>query len=853
MGQVYKGRDTRLDRFVAIKVLRPDAADSDTARERFEREARAISSFSHPHVCALFDVGHAGGTEFIVMELLDGETLAARIEKGPLPIAQLIAHGRQITEALAAAHRQGIVHRDLKPGNIMLTSSGVKLLDFGLAKLTNPAAPHGRNDRETAASLTAPGTWLGTAPYMAPEQIDGRPADVRSDIFSLGAVLYEMATGRRAFAGDSAAGIASAILRADPPPPSSIRSEIPPAIDCLVRECLAKDPDRRWQSAHDIALQLAAIGELPPASASTPHSGRWLKWAGAIAATVLLTAGVTTRLVRSDAVPATRVELEISPPSETSFSYNSEAVRFALSPDGQQLAIVASGPGSARRVWLRALSSIEAKPVTGTENANAVFWSPDSRSIAFVVGDTLKRLELASGVAVSICKVREQIGLSGTWSRSGEILFAYVEGDAIYRVSTAGGDAAVFVKPEPARDEYRVTFPSFLPDGNRFLYLARGREGDTLMLGEGDRDARVITAMESNAQYVEPGILVFAKGGALVGQAFDLATAQVSGGPFAIAESVRFFLSTSVAEFSASPNGVLAFQPHHDRSRLAWLDRSGREVGTVGSPGDYLELRIAADGRTVLTSRKLPSTGTYDIWSIDFDRGAETRLTLDDAFTEIEGTMAPTGDVMFYAGTRGRGLRLMRRDLRSGRDEPLTPQGLRMQGPDDVTPDGRLLAYEERTEGGGFNLWTLPLTGAATPSPIRQSPFSENRLRFAPDSDHYMFLSNESGRLEVYVSRLSGGPKTMVSIGGALDGKWSRDGREIFYVSSDRRMMAVSVQITPTLVLGKPVALFAMAGKPWVGFDVSPDGQRFLAIVPEVVASEQPLTAIQNWTPVRPR
>jgi hypothetical protein len=479
-----------------------------------------------------------------------------------------------------------------------------------------------------------------------------------------------------------------------------------------------------------------------------------------------------------------------------------------------------------------------------------VFWSPDARSIGFVTGDTLKRLELASGAAVTICKVPSRIGLYGTWSRSGEILFASIEGDALYRVSTAGGDAAVFVKPDPSRDEYKVTFPSFLPDGHRYLYLARRRDGSSfLMLGDSGRPPSVLMPIESNAQYVEPGWLVFARGGALVAQSFNASTGQVAGDPVAIAESVRFFLSTSAAAFSASPSGSIVFQSHVDRAHLAWLDRSGREVGTVGSPGNYLDVRIAAGGRGALASRTLPATGTYDIWSFDFDRGTETRVTLGDAFTEIEGIMVPGGHAMVFAATRGRALRLMRRDLRTGRDEPLMPEGLRLQGPDDVSPDGRRLAYEERTEAGPFNLWTMLLTGTATPSQIRSSPFNETRFRFAPDGDHYTFTSDESGRGEVYMSRLSGGGKTIVSTGGGFDARWTRDGREIVYVSPDLRIMAVPVRTMPVVELGTPVSLFAVANKRWVGFDVSPDGNRFLVIVQDVVANEQPLTALLGGVP----
>jgi Tol biopolymer transport system component len=369
------------------------------------------------------------------------------------------------------------------------------------------------------------------------------------------------------------------------------------------------------------------------------------------------------------------------------------------------------------------------------------------------------------------------------------------------------------------------------------------------MLGDRGGASREVMPTESNAQFVEPGTLVFARGGALVAQSFDPSTGKVAGEPSPVAASVRFFFTTSIADFSASPNGSLVFQTHADRSRLAWLDRSGRELGTVGSPGNYLDVRIAPDGRAAITSRALPATGAFDIWSIDLERGSETRLTLDDSLTEIEGIVVPAGDAMVFAAARGAAPRLMRRDLRTGRDEPLVAPGLRMQGPDDVSPDGKRLVYEERMEKGTFNLWTLSLTGPGAPSPLRQSPFSESQFRFAPDGDHYTFTSDESGRAEVYVSRLSGGAKAMVSTGGGFDARWTRGGREIVYLSPDSRMMAVPVRTSPVVELGTPSTLFATANRRRVSFDVSPDGERFLVIIPEIVASEQPLTAILNMAP----
>ena len=446
MGEVYSARDRRLDRSVAVKTLSASIADSPDARQRFEREAKAISRLSHPHICALYDVGHEGDVEYLVMELLEGETLARRLTKGPLPISQVLRYGREIADALAAAHRQGIVHRDLKPGNVMLTSSGVKLLDFGLAKTTSTGGPVDGAEASTAAlpaSLTADGTLLGTAPYMAPEQIQGQPADARSDIFALGAVLYEMATGRRAFAGATAMAIAGSILHEDPPSFSESKVAVPPAFGRLVRTCLAKDPASRWQTAQDVAIQLTGIEEdsrlsTGAVAASIPRGrASWLPWAVAAAA-VTVAAVVWVRQDRAGVAPAAPVELQLVPPTGNTYFFHVEMTTFALSPDGTRLAFVARDRAGETRIWIRSLAAIDAKPIAGTERANSVFWSPDGQSIAWFAAGTLKRQELSSGIAVPLCPVNSRLGHQGTWSTNGQILFASTEGEAIHAVSERG-------------------------------------------------------------------------------------------------------------------------------------------------------------------------------------------------------------------------------------------------------------------------------------------------------------------------------------------------------------------------------------------------------------------------------
>ncbi|MEP6783511.1 MAG: hypothetical protein ABI983_07565, partial [Acidobacteriota bacterium] len=683
-----------------------------------------------------------------------------------------------------------------------------------------------------------------------PEQIDGRPIEGRSDIFALGAVLYEMVTGTRAFAGQSSSAIAAAILHSEPAPISSSMRNIPKAFDQLVRTCLEKDPDRRWESAHDVALQLAAIGagsdQLHTAPTQSNHWVRWLGWAVAIIAATV--AGwVLTGTART---PGTmeRVEFEIAPPSGTKFSYDVETVKYAVSPDGRALAMIALDATGVRRIWMRQLSSVDSTPVAGTEGATAVFWAPDSHKIAFFAGDTLKRLDLTTGAAVAICKVPQGIGLTGTWNKQGEILFASVQGDAIFRVSTAGGQPKPELKPDPARNEVRSSYPAFLPDGNHFLYSSRHRDGTTtLMLGASNKEPQPIAPVDSNAQFVEPATLVYVREGVLVAQHFDPATGRISGEPSAIAKQVRFFLSSGLADFATSPSGTVVYQSHGDLARAAWVDRGGREISSIGSIGESFRVRISPQQQSALVSRALKSTGTYHVWSLDFQRGTETRLTLDDRFTEVAGVLTRDEQTMYY-GLGGAGPpRLMRMDLRSGRSERLMPFEPHLQEAEDISPDGTLLAYSERNDGGLSNLWTYSLNGSGAATPLRKSPANEEGLRFSPDGRHYSFVSNESGRNEVYVAALDGGAKIPVSAGGGYQPRWSGDGRTLFYISYDHRLMAAPVRSGEAFDIGKPTTLFEIAGRDWVDYDVSRDGLRFLALIPEAAVSEAPLTAVQHW------
>jgi len=874
MGEVYKARDTRLDRTVAIKILSTSMSSSSEARRRFEREARIISQLSHPHICALFDVGEAPDPEsrlataepvqFLVMELVEGETLAERLARGALPLAQALRYGIEIADALDKAHRHGTTHRDLKPANVMVTGSGIKLLDFGLASGTAPllrgATISAVDTAAVPAHLTQEGTIAGTLQYMSPEQLQGQPADARSDIFALGAVLYEMLTGRKAFDAGTPVAIAASILHDEPPPVTSIDAALPPALDPLVRISLAKDPERRWQTAHDIALQLAAIGEQsasrPAQLVTLPDRPRTMRrsWilAGAalLAGVVALLAAVWLRPRPSSSMASLPIRFSIPPPAGGAFSDSVETVGIALSPDGSQLAYLAADASGAQRVWLRPLSAVDARAVAGTEGARTVFWSPDSRSIAFFAGDKLKRLDVPDGAPVTITDVPD-IRAVGTWG-DGQILFSAVPA-GIYRVSTDGGPPALEVAPDPSRNEAGVTFPSFLPDGRRYLYLVRHFDstGSVMLAGSG-QPAREILAVTSNAQYVEPGFLVFSREGTLVAQRFDADNARVVGEPFPIAEPVRYFVSTGVATFSTSRTGVLVYQAHLERGRLVWLDRSGREVGAIGEPTGYSRVRIAPDGQRIVFDRAHPRLGSYDLWMVT-ERGVEQRLT-SDRVSEFGGVWLPDASALIFSARTPP--HLFRKELTTGTEEDLLPAPA-FQLAEDVSPDGRLLLFTQRTARGNFDIWTLPLSGDRRPSALLETPYDEASVRFSPDGRYIAFASDELGRYEVYVSPY---PPTAagirVSTGGGWLPRWSRDGHELFYIAGDHRLVAVPVRTGPTLVVGDPQPLFAIKSatlwsdpKPnsgWPDFDVAPDGRRFLAIVPQP-ANEQPLTAVLNW------
>jgi eukaryotic-like serine/threonine-protein kinase len=855
MGEVYRARDAKLGRDVAIKIL-PRIFTTDPDRlARFEREARVLASLNHPYIGAIYGLETFDGTPALVLELIDGDMLADRIATGPLPVADALTIATQIAEALEAAHERGIVHRDLKPANIKITPAGiVKVLDFGLAKAVagDDSGPDLTHSPTVTMGGTRDGIVLGTAAYMSPEQARGKAVDKRADIWAFGCVLFEMLTGRSAFAGETLSDTIARILEREPDW-RALTERAPPGVQRILRRCLEKDPRQRLRDVGEARIGLSRQDEEAPARENQPAAWTWKQRAAALTASAAVVAAALATGAWYGSRPSARsraslIQFALPPPLGARFRVDFETTFLALSPDGSQVALAARPADGSSRIWLRPLSAIEARPLAGTEGASSAFWSPDGRSLAFFAGNQLKRIDLSGGSPVTICEVPENIGLFGTWGLGGQILFASVEGTAIFSVSTNGGTPAAVVQPDRTRKQSRVHWPWFLPDGKRFLYLTRMQDGSgQITLGEPGAPPRAILSAVSNPQWVDPDYLVFVREGTLLGQRVDLASGRPVGEAFSIAEPVNYFFSTARASFTTSRNGMLAYQSRGNLTRMMWVDRAGTELDPLGPVGSYQRARISPDGKSVVFDRGEPRMGTGDMWVTDLARGVETRLTSDPG-SEGGATWLPTSHAVVFQADRGGPPHLFRKDLLTGKEDELTPVAT-FQEPLDISPDGQWVAFQRRTARGNNDIDKLPLAGGK-PSPLLDSPFDEIDLRFSPDGRSIAIVSDESGRYEVYVAPFPfTGAKTRVSTGGAYQPRWSRDGREIFYQTSDRHLVAVSVRTTPTLELGSPAPLFSFEGRrAWVNFDVAPDGKRFLAVTRQLFADEQPLSVVLNWT-----
>ncbi|MGE5278240.1 MAG: protein kinase domain-containing protein [Acidobacteriota bacterium] len=864
MGEVYRARDTRLERTVAVKVLPAHLSSSSEVRQRFEREAKAIAQLSHPHICALYDVGREGETEYLVMELLEGETLSQRLAMGALPLEQTLRYGVEIADALDKAHRQGIVHRDLKPGNVMLTRSGVKLLDFGLAKGFEPAASRGSlTALPTQANLTQEGTILGTFQYMAPEQLEGREADARADIFAFGAVLYEMATGRKAFSAASQASLITAIMSSDPPPISSVQPMSPPALDRVVRKALAKDPEDRWQSAADLASELrwaaegSQAGVAAPVPAMKPRSGR-LGWfvAAFLALASLALAGA---LLLRRTPPRPVIRSSILPPEGAEFvSTWLDAGPVEISPDGARLVFTARRGEEPNRLWVRGLRDSAARPLPGTEGAQRPFWSPDGRSIGFFADRAFKRIDVNGGPVFTLALGTESRG--GTWNRDGVILFAPNARGPILRVSADGGKATPATVYGPTDATHR--YPWFLPDGRHFLYLVRhsgagpGQKPEIRVGSLDSKESKVVLSVASNAAYAS-GYLLYVREGALVAQDFDLDRLAISGEPVTLAPDVLVDKRFSRGVFSASENGVLAYQTTArvaSVSALRWLDRRGAVLATVGEPAQFFnggDPEISPDGTRATASILDLRTGVADIWMIDLASGTRSRFTTGagdkvwSAWSRDGGRIAHS---ISHPGGSGYDI-LLRPSRASGAQETLASDPVEFEAPLGFSADDRYLLYQKR-KSERDDLWLLPLTGDRTPRPFVATPALEQMGQFSPDGRYVAYMSDESGRFEIYVAAFSGsGSRWQVSENGGIEPRWARNGKELFFFSPDNRLMAAQVKTDGAgFEVGAIQPLFQTRGFGFgYRYDVSPDGKRFLVVggLPQELS---PITLVTNWT-----
>jgi Tol biopolymer transport system component len=854
MGEVFRARDTRLGRSVALKVLSSQLAGSPEFKARFDREARTISSLAHPFICALYDVGSADGADFLVMELLEGETLADRLEKGPLPLEETLRFGAQIADALAAAHRAGVVHRDLKPGNVMLTKGGVKLLDFGLAKLLEePAGADASHIGTAAQPLTSSGTLLGTVPYMPPEQLEGKEVDARTDLFALAAVLYEMATGRRAFVGESRASVIAAILRSEPPPMTALAPLTPPALDRLVRTCLAKDPDDRWQSAADVARELRWIGSgtFPPAEGvRRPRRLAPFGWVtvGALAAAILLVAAGALR----SRGPAPAIRLSLLLPGEAPTTGPNAFRGFALSPDGSRVAFIARGPAGRELLFVRPLASVSARPLAGTEDAGFPFWSPDGRFIGFFAEGKLKKIEAEGGAALAIADA--PAGRGGSWSQEGTILFAPEMTAPLLKVQASGGAAAPATFFDAGRHDINHRWPFFLPDGRRFLfYVHADRSHSGIYAGSLDSsNVRILVPGTSNGEWVEPGWLLFGRDGNLMAQPFD-ERLRPRGEAVPIAEDVAFYRVFDSADFSTSRSGVLAYRPSTELpSRLVWRDRSGRELGTVGEPAWYRAPHLSPDGTRLAVVKIDPRSEDGDVWLYDLKRGAASRLTRE-ARQVLNPVWSPDGKRIAIGSDQTGYFDLYEIPTDGSGAEKSLVRTNDFKFPTDWSRDGALLAFQTTKASTGWDVWLLPLDGSAPPRVFAGSRYFEGAAVFSPDGRWIAFVSAVSGRPEIYLRLVQGEGERLVSNAGGVAPRWRADGRELFYLGGDDRIMSVAVEPGPAAMASAPRPLFEAPGLGYgvglANFDVTPDGQRFLLVTRVGTAARPSITIATAWQP----
>ena len=864
MGEVYRARDTRLDRTVAIKILGSQLAEDAGLRARFEREAKVISQLQHSNICTLHDVGSEAGTDFLVMEYLEGQTLSEHLRKGPMPTAQLVQTAVEIAAALEAAHRAGVVHRDLKPGNVMLTKSGAKLLDFGLAKplgiTTAAGEPKSQSVFAAAMTMTSPasplstaGTLIGTVQYMAPEQIGGQEADARSDIFAFGMLLFEMATGKRAFEGKTQASVVGAILAVEPPAITTLQPNAPRALERLVRICLAKDPDERFQSVHDLKMELENVAQAPEASAvgATPSTRRErIAWAAAAIA-LLLALGLAGVLLFRPSPRAAVISATLLPPKGVQVA----PTEIALSPDGTRIAFVGEKQNT-RSLYVRPLSSADAQPVNQTDGAAYPFWSADSQSLGFFAEGKLKKVELATGASVVLADA--PAGRGGAWSEDNQIVFTANATGPLSMVSATGGAVSVLTKPPTDNTSHR--WPQFLPGGRFLLYWMAANRTTGAVSGEPNdkatgaylldwktRESRLLLQTDSGAIYAG-GYLLYIWQGNLMAQRLDPARGKLSGAASLVAQKVIFDSDRWIGGFSASGSGLLALISGSQLlpTQLAWVDRTGKELAKIGEPASLYWPALSPDGKRIAFVR---DTGhLMSVWTFDLERASKGRFNFEE--TSSQGVVwSPDGKRLTYSLDPPVGALLSKDSSGLGQAEKLVESPLPMY-PSQWNSDGRTLLYGmlEGTQNGN-SLWVYSAAEKkSTRLPLGGILAGQGKI--SPDGKWLAYVSRESGASEVYVvpfPELNG--KWEISTAGGDYPQWNPNGKELFYLSADRKLMAVEINTNGGFKAGIPKALFALnlTAFPGYQYDVSRDG-RFLMNNRTEQGTAEPITIVTNWT-----
>jgi Tol biopolymer transport system component len=870
MGEVYRARDTQLGRDVAIKVIPSSVAVDKDRLRRFEQEACAAGALNHPNILVVHDIAAHDGSPYVVSELLEGETLRKRIAGTPLNQRRVIEYALQIANGLAAAHEKGIIHRDLKPDNIFITNDGrLKILDFGLAKLTQVDGNQSQTDVPTKRVDTNPGVVMGTIGYMSPEQLKGRTVDQRSDIFSFGAILYEMLSGRRAFHGESVAETMSAILKEEPPELSDSNKNVSPALERLVNHCLEKNPEARFHSARDITFALealsgstaSALGDIST-NASLPSRrrrvGEWLPWAVAGAALLLAALALAWQYFRrfpsgevGEAIrfiiPMPEKALIIGPP--------------VISPDGGRIVYRLNTEDGKELLWVRALGSLDARPLLGTDGALQPFWSADSRSVGFFANTKLKRIDLSGGSAQTLCDAPSNV--SGAWSRDGTIIFSRGVASGLYRVTAAGGTPIQVTQVDPSRNEIEHTWPYFLPDGRHFLYLVRSAQADQSAIYVGSLDSKEtksLVKVHSSGVYASPGYLLFVRENTLMAQAFDADNLELKGDAFPVAEQTVRNPIIGRAMFSVSENGVLVTRSGgiHNNQPI-WFDRAGKQLGPLTAPGGYNAPALSPDEKSVAVSRVDLLTGTAsDIWLIDLQRGTQIRLTNDPA-SDTYPAWSPAGDRIAFLSTRN-GQTSIYEKLSNGSavEQPLLSSAEMKFNPT-FSPDGKFVMYAQLHPNTNLDLYLVSAGPDKEVQLFLQTNFIEAQPRISPNGRWVAYTSNETGQFEVYIQTFPvAGGKLPISVGGGSQPQWRADGRELYYYTPDRKLMAVEVNgdgATFKVGVAKPLFEIRVTGAgidqsfPGNGyFTVTRDGTRFLVPSLPETPERQQINVIVNWT-----